>query len=306
VKPLKTVKVVRSEIAFKDLVEQIIAPVTEWLKRVDDDIQKKADAITAPYPIYGKASWTMFFVSAVTAVGSCAHMAPDKPGDPSLPFPSIGWIALLVFALSCALGIFTNIRTDKKTAARRGDARAEFRQQRKLDPFYQRAQLIVQAYKNFAANCDRYQLKYELVEKHLEECDEQTAESYYAILERSIAVIQRAVENFVSATQHAHVLGEFTAQHPAIKGEPENTALSQLIALLDQPMEMPDTHVRDPRDVLAYEDNLRQLLQELSPKPDDFDQRLAESSAKATPQRVAESEGTGTDGSAEEPKRMTA
>ncbi len=305
-KPLQHTVIIQRNITFKEQVEQTIAYVLAWLKASDEDLQKKTDRVEAPYPIYGRIAWILFVVSAVVTLGSCGHMMPDQPGGPSLPFPFIGWIAFALLFVTCPIAIIVDRKTDKITKLRRGTKRSALQAERERDPFYQRAMLISQAKQNFDANCDRYQLKYELVTQHLEQCDDATSDDYYTKLEHAIEVIKRAVANFVTATQHAHALGEFTAKHPAIRGKPENTALAQLVELLDQPMQMPESDVKDPRDVLAYENTLQQLLLEMSPRPEDFDRRLAESSTETTRQRVAESDAAGTDGTTAEPKQMTA
>jgi hypothetical protein len=253
-----------------------------WLKKSDRKLEEafKEEAKKAPEsPCGWKALGALFlFVGAFLSCGTAAYAVEHNFSF----FPLSGWISsglLVLSGISFWLDFLADKKWKPKIKAYKKAARDKLEGEREQDPFYQRAKLIQEALGNYRSHCDRYHAWYELVDRGLEDADERAADRYYAMLERAHAVIKRAVQNFARATERAEEIESFAESHPAIRSEPQSTALNQLIALLDEPMEMPDApQVKDPRDALEYEDALRELSGELGEKRDDlaqFDARLA-------------------------------
>ncbi len=271
----------REKKTIKERVRQCAEPVREWIKESDGRIWGR---VQGEYEKNGPAPTTFFafiFVFGGSIVGLALTIAILGENQ-ARPFPATVWLFVCLIPISALLSWLGFVRDDKKSDRFRNAAQGVFERERDADPFYQRAKLIMEAVDNFTAHCDRYQAWQELVERNLEEPNEEAADRYFAMLERSASVILRAIENFAGATDRAKQLEEFVQAHPAIKREPESTALNQLVELLDRPVEMPTLPIKDPCEALAFEETLQELSRELSqPNGDlaEFERRIAASQA---------------------------
>jgi len=138
--------------------------------------------------------------------------------------------------------------------------RVELERERQSDPLYVRAKMLIEATDNYLIHWDRY-LAYCLGgEAGVQEADEEMAEIYFSFLQMGHGVLTRAMANFENVVElFARWHGRKTV------AEPQDAALSDLLARLDQPTEIPSLPVvPDLRRVLEYEDALVELNEELA------------------------------------------
>lgn len=224
--------------------------VREWLDRSDRELERgsKRHFEGDGFLMLG---WFLLAVSAVAALcmtcsifdkGSLAHW----------------WLAapLGCFMVGLVMRHIGRKTSDEATKI----LRAELDRERQSDPMYVRAKTLIEATKNYLIHRDRYLACYLGAEAGVQEVDEETAEIYFSFLQTGHGVLRRAMENFENVY-------ELTARWQGRKtvAEPQDAALSDLLARLDQPTEIPSLPVvPDLRRVLEYEDALVELNEELA------------------------------------------
>ncbi|MEK7516791.1 MAG: hypothetical protein AAB562_04315 [Patescibacteria group bacterium] len=231
--------------------------VSHWLaqrNRELDEVVNKEESDEIGAAVAG----VVILVLSLPLVVLTLMFAVDRSGH--FHWPKIGW----AFVLTAVSGFFLWFAGRKPFNARtkelRKIKRAELEAERDQDPFYQRARLLEEALRDFRIHCDRYVAWYNAVDEGLQDGDEEAAERYHAFIARAHAMIHRATNNFAHAVELARRQAEYQKAHPELSARTTSTALSDLIARLDQPTEVPTlAGLADPCAALEYEEALAEL-----------------------------------------------
>ncbi len=261
-------KTVRTEVSFQDRIATLSQPIKDQVVNRQAAISKAVNDICANPDIQNGVGPIAFFaaITGFVAIGC-----------------TIGgtYWAILFWVIALGLGFlayFMNHREMLRVVRAKTSTRERMDHDRLMDPFYERAKLIADAAANFAAHCDRYDAELDLVERELKPENAELMDRYYTQLERSEAVIELAIRNYLNAMERKSRLAAFAQEHPAISNSPESTALSQLVTMLDEPMQIPDLPgITQTSDVLDYEDTLADVARELSEHASSatFEERLS-------------------------------
>ena len=231
--------------------------VTDWLAESNAVLESQ---IAAPNEGEERGRAFAGIVSAFASVGLLLSLL--YTGDPrsGYKWPAIGW----VFAGLLVVGVAAIVLVARRGREYGEYVRMRLNELRKSDPLYQRARLIAEAMSAFCAHCDRYAAWYEAVDEGLQPSDEEAADRFLAFLARAAEVIERAIDNFGCATELTRKRAEFVKTHPTAGAAPQSTALSELIARLDEPTEVPNVPaLPDAREALEFEEALEELSEEL-------------------------------------------
>ena len=229
--------------------------VRGWLKASDGVIEKavNAEAVTPPL------STAFGVVAAICGFGVivCLMFA----SQPEASWPTIGWYFL--GGLGGILGAMLFGRPAiREMAWLRREKRKELEGVRRLDPIFQRAQLMLQAIDQFRFYCDRYEAWFKAVDEGLQEPDEAAADRYHDFLVRTSTGLDRAISNFDQAVALEARRQQYAQEHPALVAASEGAALTELMSLLDQPVELPSETVGllEPARALEHEEALSELV----------------------------------------------
>lgn len=262
-------RTVSREVSYKDDIREIAQPATGWIvssdQKIDSDVRLKIisdrDLIDA-----------LFMLSGICIACGVSFNLMAEPAS------FANWVAPLLFA-SCYASREIAIHTWWFRRCRR-----RLESERESSLLYRRAVLIRDAVENYCEHCDRYEAGRELAAQGVGLIDASTWDEYHAMLERAKAVIVRSVENFEAARIHERKITAFVSLHAPV----QSSALSELVALLDRPMEVPELPgVSDLSDEFEIGEEMSRLTEEIQ-EDYGFDERLRRASAAKT--RVASPE----------------
>lgn len=260
--------------------------ITSWATRKDEEAKVQADEAG-----YSNSPWPFFAgltgLSAILLLGVLIWISnPSRPPSyPWDPWPAFGtWVVCCGF-VSLIIWVVMGTAAASKSDVLRAIKRKELEAELNSDPLYVRAKLIAKAMADYKAHCDKYRMWFQAVDEELLQADDALAERYHAFIVRAHDVLVKAADNF----QNAKILSErqrsYKARHPELGARPENTALSELIARLNHPVEMPpEVTLTDPRATLEFEEILGDVAKEL--EGSDLAEQIEEASAKAQLARV--------------------
>ncbi len=268
----KLTRTVSHEVSYKDIIREASSLVDKWMKR-------KLGAIAEPSMSEEVENIVIHLkAGAIVAIGSFVSLMAALADS----WVHVVWVVAMTIVIAVPIDCIS-VRKYRQVKRDRKWTRSLKENQLRDDPLFKRGEMIHEAVESFCAHCDRYEAWREAVERELEPEDVGASERYRAMLDHALTIIEQAIRNFSRAQQ----LEVFMSERPALQAAPKDTALSQLIATLDQPMESPRLALTRPRDALDFEDELAAVTRELADDGASFDVRLRASTAKA---RVADPE----------------
>lgn len=225
-----------------------------WLEEKDATMREQVRKL--PH-VSASAAVVGVFIVGFSLIG-LLNVAFSKDG--SFHWSPIGWLFVGTLVVGALLALIDSVRVDNNDKKRRVAKRTELQAELDADPLYVRAKLIVQAVDDYFTHCAKYRAWFDAVQEGLAARDVELAERYYAFIERAHGVLTKAVANFQSATAFVKRQKVFRETHPQLNAKPNSTALSDLIAQLDKPVEMPpDVALTDPSASLEYETSLAEV-----------------------------------------------
>jgi hypothetical protein len=177
--------------------------------------------------------------------------------DESRPWPAIGWLFPFVGTGGLIAWVWSGIichrlRNELLTARRKEWAR---------DPLYARARLILDALREFDLHSKRYDAWYAAVDEELQDGDEVAAARYLEFIVQAHHAINRGIDNWTRVVDLLKRQTLYLEQHPELSANVESTRLADLMALLNQPVEIPTVgRLPDPRRALEHEKALQEVL----------------------------------------------
>lgn len=157
-------------------------------------------------------------------------------------------------------GIAGYIASGPKSKSIEANKRRELEAERDTEPLYIRAKLILDAIHDYRFHCDKYRAWCAVVSEKLRPADEARADQYHAFISHANDVISKGIKNFLAAAElHKRQL-QYTATHPELTAGNHSTALTELVSLLDEPIDAPEMNeLIDPVAALDHEENLAEL-----------------------------------------------
>ncbi len=204
------------------------------------------------------AGVVLFLFGLVTSV--ITLMVVSGGGNPSRTWPPIGWFFIASGVGGLATWIKLGIPASRRTEALREEKQKEYRQ----DPLWQRAELIVKAVSEFEIHHNHFYAWQTAVDENLQDGDETLAERYHAFLTRASVGINGSIDNFMRAAELTARQTEYNNKHPELAQRAASTHLSDLMAQLNCPVEIPAAiSLMDPRKALDHEESLAEAVGEL-------------------------------------------
>lgn len=243
-------------------------PVTHWLTTRPDKIDTEVAAISAGSD--GTGGYLLLVFSLLACFMTLVF--GTTPPNSGKPYP---WeVVRLFLEIFGGIGVFgllyaivQSCRNAPKTRFAQFARRTVLERERDSEPLYQRAKLIEEAVREYTLHCDRYIAWYDVVDEEIKEPNEDLAERYHAFVVKAHGAIEKAIENFVGVVETCRRQEEFQKSHQEIAVEPTSAALSELLARLDQPVEIPQLRILDnPATSLEEEEAAAELEAFLSDK----------------------------------------
>jgi len=228
--------------------------VKNWLDRSDAELDWNSTHYLYTGDMLDLFGWLLVFLSVVFAVVFAFIIGGNVNEDEYSPWLwAVPLVCLMAGIIMCCIH---NNRYNEVAKA----YRIKLERERQSNPMYVRAKTLIEATDNYLIHRDRYMAWCLAVEAGVQEEDKEAAERYLAFLQRAYSVLNRAMINF------ENLLELFARWHGhKTVAEPQDAALSDLLARLDQPTEIPSLPVvPDLRRVLEYEDALVELNEELA------------------------------------------
>ena len=199
---------------------------------------------------------SVFWAAVVACLVTLGWMyGPDE----NRPWPAIGWLFPFVFVGTGGLiawvwsgTICHRLRNELHTARRKEWAR---------DPLYARARLILDALREFDLHYKRYEAWYVAVDEELQDSDEAAAARYHEFIVQAYYAINTGIDNWTRVVDLLRRQAAYLQQYPELSANVESTRLADLMALLNQPVEIPTVgRLPDPRRALEHEEALQEVL----------------------------------------------
>lgn len=228
--------------------------VSQWLEAKKKEADAKVDDTKSPSDAHW-GGWIIAAILSLVAAAITAIVTGEGHGHewvdgvrncirtPGRPYPTIGYVFLLSAPGLVVISMLSAIWANKETAQLRQQKRAEVDAELKADPFFVRATLILDAIKSWIGRRDQYMAWCEAVNDELMPPDEKTGNRNYTFLEGSHRAIEKAIKNFENGLKLKARQDKFREEHPELTSMGSSTALADLIAQLDAPVELPN---KDP------------------------------------------------------------
>lgn len=269
--------------AFDRIVKES-SNVQTWINTKEIALAQQVNNITAPAWnwITGVA---IFIASLIFLVSVYAWIAPPNIGFPQdywKPWPTAGTVDIYVGLFGLVVWIIAGLSAKSKTILLQEEKRVELQTNLDQNPLYPRAKLITKAIHDYQRHLDKYRSWFHaVVDDEITEADEETAERYFYFLTHSKEMLEKAVRNFKNAATLLERQEKYHQQHPDLTTPSTDTALSELLALLDEPVEFPpDVDFGNPHLALDHEEVLTALSRDLSGET--LTRRIEEATAQAT------------------------
>lgn len=240
--------------------EKVIAankPVERWLEKEKDKLTLTLRTITAAKDwVWG----VVISVLSLLALLITAMITFPPPPGPHGEWPFVGWL----FMASTIGGLVFWKKQGKVASVRTVALQEAKRKEQMQDPLWQRAELILKAVKEFKLLHDRYKAWQSAVYEGLQDGDATLTERYHAFLTRVSIGIDAGVSNFTRAAELTARQSEYRKKHPELAEEATSTHLSDLMAQLNCPVEIPAAiTLMDPRSALEHEEALGEAVSQL-------------------------------------------
>lgn len=259
---------------YRKSVELKVATVTAWLDQEQEFFKnalaavnwKKLEDVALPFV------FSMLLVAVTGLAMSFGYTQPTNlGGHDGHDWPLIGWVFVALFPFAIAIAGISSTIDERETKRLRSEKEAQLVVEQKANPLYQRAILIQKAADAFGMHVTRYEALWLAVDEGLRVPDEESARKYYDFLVRASKALGLACDNFSKAVAMKERHDEFVSSHPEAVKKPKDSALTHLLAVLDQPIEVPaDESLVDSSDVLAVEDGLAEIEADLAGSPERF------------------------------------
>ncbi|MBI4433453.1 hypothetical protein HY632_01650 [Candidatus Uhrbacteria bacterium] len=237
--------------------------VTGWLaserrRRIEDAVQR----VRAPGAWFNATCWWCFVATALLALIGMVAGTPNHPGDSFVWYPFTELMLMLCGMSFVVAGAMTVLRAEPTETLRIG-ARQRLTQECDADPLVRRAQLIVDAAKEYRRHVAQYRAWRVAVDDEVAAVNPASEDAYHAFIDQARAVLQRTMENFWNVQERLRRAEEIRRTHPAVGDG--TTGLAALLAELKidlEPPKLPGAIV-DPAAALEDERALAKVAEEL-------------------------------------------
>ena len=239
-------------------IEKRGATVAKWVQGMDSDVERQVSAI--------QTNDGLIFLGIISGMCSffglifCVMVYALPPhGEPRV-WPMLGIVFASFFFGGIALSVGMSARNSKKQARLQAAKRAELQADLESDPLYLRGKLILRAMQDYAIHRDKYRAWVQAVNEELTDPDEDGGTRYLSFIVKAHGVLMQAIDNFQNATELVKRQKIHRRLYPELAAASNSTALSELIAQLDEPVELPpNLALANPLDALEFEEALESL-----------------------------------------------
>lgn len=231
---------------FKDL-DAKIEPLKKWLNSSEASSKTEPMYIAMGHLVTRKHKLIIGGIGTLSVGPIYYVLSKFMPGNAAF--------FALVFAVIFAMYVLVFW-----TVRQANSAKKRMLAERKADPLYQRCQLILRAVESYRVHCERYETWQQAANLDLLDRDNKLAVRYQNFIMQAHENLERAISDFLRNAELARVQKEFLEKHQLPSG-PDDAALSQLMAKVNEPMEIPDaTRVLEPRIRLECEQELQEIF----------------------------------------------
>lgn len=251
--------------------------VKKWIENEKQNLERSL-VNTHATEVWGIGAG-MFGVSVVASL--ITLFVTFGGSNPSREWPMIGWIFVALGVGGVAIWTTLGIPAHRETEAL---CRAK-REERTQDPLWQRAELILRAVEEYKLHCNRYEAWYGAVDEEIQDEDKVLEERYHGFLVRAYLVIDTAINNFTRAAELMERQAKHLSAHPELARSAESTHLMDLMAKLNQPVEVPAAiSLMDARRALEHEEALAEVVRNFD--EGELTRQIEALPTSALPQRI--------------------